>query len=243
MKINVLIQSRFRNLSIFQCHRDILKFVEQENLTALKISAEVASYKIAFNRLDDILKKIVKSIHTEEIAELDKTRDRIFSGILSMINAALKHFSPEVVTAAKKIKILLNTYGNVNTKTYNDQTASIVNLMQEFKGPYKNEVAITRIKDWTDQLEATNNEFEELMETRMREQTGKDDLRVKDARLALDETFKTFSDKVNALVIVDGAQNYEELIKNINGTIKKYDTMIVQSKPRKKKTEKESGGE
>ena len=75
--------------------------------------------------------KIQKSAITAQIQDADRARDEIYAGMVETSNAALKHFSEEVRGAAARLKILFDTYGDVNRKSLSEQTSATYNILQE----------------------------------------------------------------------------------------------------------------
>ena len=222
-----------RNDSHFQFNKSVLALIAETGPDSLKIRPQYDAYIVAFNKEDAVLKKIVKSDKTEKIAALDKERDHKYSAIVAMNKASLQHHSEEVVEAAKRLGILFKTYGNINRKSLLDQTSALYNLLQELKGTYKNDVALTRIKDWTDDLERINNELEALMKERFDHEFETADIALKTARKATDDAYQAVRKQVGALVLVYGAADYEAFIGKVNLLIDQFKKMVKQTKPRK----------
>jgi hypothetical protein len=113
MKISSIHLNNMRNDAHFQFHTEFKDLVVQQNPLTLKVKPQFDGYLPLYNRVDDALKKIVKSEFTAKIHEADKARDEIYLGIVETNTAALRHFNPNVRQAAERLKILFDTYGNV----------------------------------------------------------------------------------------------------------------------------------
>jgi len=222
MKIQNLHTHGMRNDSHFQFHTEFKDLVAKNGAEALKIGQQFQSYIPLYDRVDTALKKINKSILTEQIQEADKARDEIWGGIIDMNNAALKHFSPETREAAKKLKILFDTYGNIAKKPLNEQTSATYNILQELEGKYAADVQTVGISQWVAELKARNNAFSDLVKERFDESALKTDIVLKVARAELDKVYRTIAERINALVIVEGAAAYETFIRTLNVIVKKY---------------------
>ena len=222
MKIQSLHTFIMRNDSHFQFHTEFKDLVAKSGADALKIGQQFQSYLPLYDNVDTALKKINKSVLTEQIQEADKARDEIWSGIIDMNNAALKHFSPETREAAKKLKIVFDTYGNIAKKPLNEQTSATYNILQELEGKYAGDVAVVGIQQWVAELKARNNAFSDLMKERFDESALRTDIVLREARAELDKSYRTIAERINALVIVEGASTYEAFIKTLNVIIKKY---------------------
>jgi hypothetical protein len=223
MKIPKLDTHSLRNNAYFQFHTEFHDLVEQHNAETLKIKPLFDDYLPLYNRVEDALKKIVKSEFTAKIHEADKARDEIYLGIVETNTAALRHFNPTVRQAAERLKILFDTYGNVVNKPLNEETSAIYNILQELKGKYTADAESVGLTEWVIELETRNQTFEALVKERFDETASRTtDIVMKQARAQLDEVYKTIVERINALAVVEGVESYEVFIKTLNAVIAKY---------------------
>jgi hypothetical protein len=222
MKISKIHLNNLRNDAHFQFHTEFRDLVAKNGAETLKIKPQFDAYLPLYDRVDEALKKIVKSEFTAKIHEADKARDEIYIGMADMNAAALKHFSPEIREAAGRLKIVFDTYGNVASKPLNEETSAIYNILQELQGKYASDVAVVGLGGWISELETRNNAFGELVKSRFDETAARTDIVLKEARAELDEAYRTITEMVNALAVVEGAADYEQFIKTLNAVIAKY---------------------
>jgi hypothetical protein len=135
--------------------------------------------------------------------------------------------------AAKQLKIVLDTYGNIARKPLNDQTSATYNIVQDLEGRYAPDVAKVGLGPWLAELKARNIAFSDLMRERFDESSLKVDIVLKKARVQLDEAYYEITELVNALVLVEGAQNYEAFIRKLNPIISKYANALAAHAGRK----------
>ncbi|MDR2584601.1 MAG: DUF6261 family protein, partial [Fibromonadaceae bacterium] len=160
---------------------------------------------------------------TAKIHEADKARDEIYIAIAEIIAANLRHFNPAVRQAAERLKILIDTYGNVANKPLNEETSAIYNILQELKGKYVADAASIDITQWVAELENRNKTFEALVKERFDETAARTtDIVMKQARAQLDEVYRTIVERINALAVVEGVTAYEAFIKTLNAVVAKY---------------------
>jgi len=247
MKISPITLSRLRNDANFQFHTEFSSLVEKQTPEALKIKPLFDAYLPLYEKVDLALKKINKSSLTEQIQEADRVRDNIWKGLVDTNTAALRHFDPAVQKSAKKLKIVFDTYGNIAKKTFNEQTSATYNILQDLESSkYAPDVSAVGLSQWIAELKTRNNAFADLMRERVDEGSLKVDIVLKKARTHLDNAYYSIADLINALVLVEGAANYESFIKKLNLNIAKYNLLATQNsrKPGKgkgkgKKEEKE----
>jgi hypothetical protein len=222
MKISKIDTNHLRNDAHFQFHTEFRDLVTKHTPQTLKIEPQFKVYLPLYDRVDEALKKIVKSEFTAKIHEADKARDEIYTGLTEMNTTALKHFSPQVRETAERLKIVFDTYGNVANKPLNEETSAIYNLLQELQGKYASDVTTVGIEQWVTELEVRNKAFEKLVKERFDETAARTDIVLKYARAQLDLIYRSTIERINALAIVEGYDDYEAFIKTINAIIAKY---------------------
>jgi len=223
LKIDKMHLNHLRNDAHFQFHTEFRDLVVLHNPITLKVKPQFDGYLPLYNRVDDALKKIVKSEFTAKIHEADKARDEIYLGMAETVTATLRHFNPTVRQAASRLKILFDTYGNVANKPLNEETSAIYNILQELKGKYTADVESVGLTEWVTELETRNGTFEGFVKERFDETASRTtDIVMKQARAQLDEVYKTIVERINALAVVEGIEAYEAFIKTLNAVIAKY---------------------
>ena len=237
-KIKHLATHSQQNEEHFQFHKEHIKALELEPEVSASLGGLSVSYKQDFVKLDDAYKLVRKSDFTHLIDEEDGVRDRMRTGLWYYIQAAKIHKSEEIANAGRRLDIVVsNTYGNVNHLSNVQQSAAVTNLVQDLRSDkYKNDIALVRGKEWVDYLEESNNIVIELTQARENEKLAKPDVRMAEARKIIDTTYRAITDRVNALVVIEGDAKYAGYIKRINNLIDKYTSaMNMRAGKRKKK--------
>jgi hypothetical protein len=226
IKIEKIDKSRLRNDEHFQFNTEFRDLVVKEGAQNLKIEAQFNAFLPLYEKEDEGIKRVSKSIFTGRIHEADKARDEIYSGMVEINEASLKHYSQTVREAAKKLKILFDTYGNLSQRPLNEQTSAVYNVLQELRGDYLEAAQIIQIDGWADELEIRNNTFEALVKERFDEAAAKSDVVVKSARVKLDAAYDAIVERVNAYAVVEWSELYERFIKTFNSVIAKYNAIV-----------------
>ena len=243
MKIKSMYNSHLRNNEHFQFHTEFKDLVTTENAETLKIGEQFATYLICYKNEDVAFQKIMKSATTEEIEAADKARDSIFRGMVDTNKAALNHFNSEINAAARRLKIVFDTYGNVTRKTLNEETSAIYNLLQELTGNHAADTKKVGLNQWATQLDANNKALETLVRTRNSELAAKTELKMAETRESLDSIYNTIVERVNALIVIEGVATYESFAKKLNLFIEKYNNIVAQrrgiAKAQREKAEKQ----
>jgi hypothetical protein len=184
----------------FQC--DFEGLVQLYTPATLKIEAAYSVYKPLFESEGEALNLVRKSSYTQSLSDADYVRDTTINGIEDAVKSALKHFNPTVREAANRLKILLDSHGDIARKSYDKETADITKLLSEFRGNYAADVATLTMTDWVNELEGNNNNFIAVQNDRYDEQGNKTRLRMKSVRKEVDETYNTIIKRINSMILL-----------------------------------------
>jgi hypothetical protein len=153
------------------------------------------------------------------------------------VKTALRHFDPVTSEAAKRLKIVLDTYNTPKALTrlpYDAETISIVNLLQEFDGKYLADVQAIGLTPWVSELRARNDEFDRLTKACNEQQAAKPPFSMTEARNETDEAYKEIVLVINALIVMEGETAYAPFVTELNELIKHYNDLIAQHRGRNK---------
>ena len=227
---------RLRNDEHFQIHSEIIREINTFGAEALDIKSRFDAYVSLFGDEDTALKKIIKSIYTDDIHHADNDRDNIFRGMTDANKSALRHFREEVRIAAEHLKVLFDTYGNVAIKPINEETSAITNMLQDLKGRFAADVVKVGIGEWITELETHNNRVQNLIVERYNEEDQKTDIVLKKARANVDEAYNNIAKRIEALCLInEDAIVYRNFINKLNLIIHKYKNTLAQRTGRAKK--------
>lgn len=122
----------------------------------------------------------------------------------------------------------MNRLRNVAQLPLNEETSAIYNLVQELRANYAAELTKLALAAWVDKLEADNKAYEELVKSSYEEDAAKTELKAKEARTAIDITVRKIFERIEALMLIEGEQNYTEFVRRLNLQIDKYDNTLAQ---------------
>ena len=232
MKFIRLHLSRLRNAEYFQLMTEFKDLFTIYNPAAMKVAKFFALFMTLFEKLDLCLIILQKSGYTELMHIADQKRDSLFSGLVDLVNAGLKHFSENVRAAAKRLKIVFDTYGNLAQKPNDEQTSGINNLIQDLTGKYAADIALIGATAWVDELKTSNEEYDALVKNRDTESAEKPEEKVRAVRLEVDTVYREITEVIEALAKLadtpaDIARN-KAFITQWNATLERYKNRIAQ---------------
>ena len=235
LKIKPVVKTHFRNNEHFQFHTDFYNLVKVENPVTLKISEQFSVYEPCYRNEDEALKKVSKSATTEQIVTYDReVRDPSIRGLVATNKALLNHYDPEIVVAARRLKIVFDTFGDVAKMPLNEETSGIYNLIQELTTKYSVDLQKVGLTQWVATLNEQNKEFEALVTSRNDENALRTELKMKETRVETDKVYDVIVTRVNALIVIEGSATYESFVKKLNSYIDKYNNAVSQRRGRNK---------
>jgi hypothetical protein len=236
MKIKTILLHSLRNDGHFQFITALISLIVKFGAETLGIMALFAILLTRHRDEDEALKKIVKSATTAEIEEADRQRDRTFRGLTDACHAALNHYESKVVIAAKRLDVVMHTYGNLARKPLNEETSAVYNFCTELSSDkYAADVEIAGLTGWVVKLGSDNRNLDTLMMARNAENAAVTHLKLKDCREKTDAVYHQIAERINALIVVNGEEQYAGFVNELNQLIEKYSNAIAQRAGKRRK--------
>ena len=220
--------SSLPNEAHFAFHKGVQTKVEKYSATTLGIEALFADYLAQLQREDTALEVIRKSGLTATIDEADRKRDNLFRGLSLAIQSGCLHYDAAKQQAGLALQVVMDHYGNIAQKMRDAETGAIMNLAAELKGNLAGELTALSLTAWVDALEAANEDFKDLRESRDAEGGAKTQLRMAEERPLTDDIYRAMTERINALMIVNGAATYAAFVNELNVQIEHYRQIIAQ---------------
>ena len=232
MKILKLQLEKLRNSEYIQFYTEAIKVIDTFDADALKIKKYYTPIVDLLKQADDCQKQLLKSNYTEDIGVSDRFREDIFRGLVNTTNAGLTHFDMGVRASAKRVKNVLDRYGNLTKKTNKEETADINNLTKDLEEKCADDVHVLNAMDWVQELKAANEQYSNLVEVRYTESSEKSEAKMKEVRSEIDPIYRRMIDTIDALANLtdeeEEIQMYKDFITKFNVIVEDYQNTIAQ---------------
>jgi trans-aconitate methyltransferase len=228
MKIVRVHLAALRNEEWFQFMTEVRDLIVKFTAQALSITELFVLFLKFYLEADTALEIIRKSPETEKMIEADHLRDQTFHGLNTTIRAAVFHFNPAHSEAARQLTIVLDRFGNLAQKAPNEETAGIYNLVQELRGVYAGYIETLGLTEWVEELAARNEAYEALVKARNEEVAARPKLHVKQTRHELDGVYHRIVERIEALCLVRGPENFAAFIEQLNAFATRYNNVVAQ---------------
>jgi hypothetical protein len=239
MNNNLFIRFRYENLrnEVHVEYNETIDGIAIKHVPqTLGILPQYNDYKTAVNTEVGALDVIKKSEYTDEISAQDHVRDGIFRGFVDAVQSSRNHFDANKRKAAEKINFVLEHYGNIAAKAFDQETAAVDDMLRELNDNHAADVQLLSLTDWLTQLDAENKKFKQLMSERYTAIAQRPTTRMKAARAETDKALRTMLDMLDALIMVNGADAYMPFINELNAVNKRYKNQLAQAAGRRTKT-------
>jgi len=231
MKISKIHLKGLRNEEHFQFHTETLSLIESSNPQALDIDGLLPAYKANHADEAEALDVIRKSAVTDDLSKADTLRDTTLMGMKAALKSAENHFQADKRQAASRVKIVFDHYGKITSKSYDEETAAITSLLADLQ-PLAADLAALGLTDWDTELGANNRAFDTLKKERYTEASAKTQLRMKEVRVLVDEDYKQITERLDALMVVNGESAYTAFVNELNQRIDAYTRTLAQRRGR-----------
>ena len=142
-----------RNKTHVEYHETISHLIEKFNPDTLGIRPQYDVYISLLSDEISVLDIILKSELTDEIYAQDHVRDSVFRGFSDALKSALNHYDEVKRTAAYKIEVIIDHYGNITVLTLDEETAAYDDLIRELKTETNTNLLMTlELIDWIPEL-------------------------------------------------------------------------------------------
>jgi hypothetical protein len=230
---------RFTNEEHFQFQTEFKGLVEKYTPETLNIDAAWAVYVPAYNKEDGTLNVIRKNPLTSDISEADDWRDSLGTGLIYTVRGATYHYAPAKREAAGRVQIVVENYGNINRKSYDEQTAAINSMVKDLQTDYADDIATLGLEKWVTELAAANKNFEDLMQKRYETEAEKPQYTMKTAREEVDEAYRAITERIGALIIVNGEEAYAGFVNDLNERIERFNNAVSRRYGRNEKEDEQ----
>jgi hypothetical protein len=207
-----------------EAHYQFLLLVQKLFSIYPDVAAIVSDLLPAFNEGIALEGKLVDAVkasgRTEELVKADQRVDRDLVGINSAVNAALHHFDPTVVAAAKNLALRLKSFrGGIEKKSYEEESAAVKILVKDLQTTYATEVTTVGLEGWVRDLSLSQIDFEDIFVLRNKELTNRPQERLEDVRKENDTRYHGITDRIDAYTTLNGDATCGVFIGELNHEI------------------------
>jgi len=235
-KIEIIALSRLRNNEHYQFMTDVDNLVTTHTPVELGIEVSYPAFKTALNAEDATMRTELGSILSKEVERLDTLRGNTNTAIVLKVKAAeLSPFDYETQSAAI-IRRIIDLYGDLRNKTYNEETAGITNLTDDLLKPENSDhLQNVGIALWTTELKNENIQFQTAFDKRNDELASRESGDVRAILSQIDPAYEKLVERINASITLEVAKPaVANFTQSLNEKIRYYKTTLAARSSRAK---------
>ena len=185
----------------------------------------------------ELNKQATATVHTEQMAALDRQRDTLLTNLFGIVRVQLKSPVQAVKEAAQKLDKALGVYAGIQSKAADAETAEVRGLLKDLER-YATEATALGLTPVTTELKTINEKFQAIYNDRQ--------VKVVDAKLPplaevrpqTDAVFNAVCHYIEASYLLAATEEdrtpIERLVDQINQEIDHFKTAYKQSAAQKK---------
>jgi hypothetical protein len=188
------------------------------------IASIVAQLYPQFNNLLELegtlVDQVRKSEYTAELEAADARLDRVIVSLNRAIDAALHHFDPEVVQAAKILEVRMKSFrGALEKKAYEEESGAVKILVRDLQTTYAEQISFLNFDPWVTEMESAQQDFERLFLLRNDEIADRPHEKLKDVRKEMDIVYRQMVGQIDAYTVLNGDASTEPFVRRLNEEI------------------------
>ena len=185
----------------------------------------------------ELNKQATATVHTEQMAALDRQRDTLLTNLFGIVRVQLKSPVQAVKEAAQKLDKALGVYAGIQSKAADAETAEVRGLLKDLER-YATEATALGLTPVTTELKTINEKFQTVYNDRQ--------VKVVDAKLPplaevrpqTDAVFNAVCHYIEASYLLAATEDdrppIERLVDQINQEVDHFKTAYKQSAAQKK---------
>ncbi|MDO5106338.1 DUF6261 family protein, partial [Capnocytophaga sp.] len=213
-------------------HSEIVKMIEVNALVSEKVNNQFEDYKKAVVLEQEAIKTPQKSLYSDEVAKADSERDNLYRGLKNAINAYGAIPNEDIKQAYRVLSQLVKEYNIKTTMQLDQATGLLIRFIDDLENKYSSEVKKLSLNNFVTLLKEANERLRTAVSNRNAERSGsqKPAGALKQARIVTDNAYKIVIKYINAYALIEGAENYNSFINQINGLIDRYKVQVIKGR-------------
>ena len=226
-EINGLKLEALTNGAHAEFHYTTLERAKGHEKVSSKCTKQLTPYEGSYNEEDRVYKTSMKNLSTDDIVASDKWRGDVYRSYRTAVKAMVGITIPAMAEAAKVLMQHIKDY-RINTLSQLDKlTGDLRNFIGDLKEKYVDEVAALSLTEVVNELEKANEQTASLIKLRDIQNKSREVGAVRKARTATDKAYRALMKMINALILVEGEEEYADFVAEQNSLILRYKKRVL----------------
>ena len=231
---------RYSNSHHLQFMFNVYALVKAGDKVKLHLTDELLkSWNDCIELETELNKQATATVHTEQMAALDRQRDTLLTNLFGIVRVQLKSPVQAVKEAAQKLDKALGVYAGIQSKAADAETAEVRGLLKDLER-FSAEMTALGLAPVTAELKAVNEKFQTVYNERQVKAVNEKLPALKEVRTMTDAVFDVVCHYIEASYLLAATEEdrspIERLVDQINQEVDHFKTAHKQSAAQKKHT-------
>jgi hypothetical protein len=218
--------NHYSNANCVEFHETLYQIFDK-NKDTINAPLLLSAYRDKVQQESTGFNRLRSSEFTEKKAETDYRRKRVLVQLTGVLRPLAKHFNPAIREQARHVLMLIRNFGNLVHSQYDAATADIDRILEWLAtADYRPAVEALRLDSWLTELERLNGLFKTYAVDMEREVAQKPDILPEIARRETNVAMRRITDRIEALIDLNGDAAFALLVKEFNVHVEHYNTLL-----------------
>lgn len=199
---------------------NVLLLFDTELFTNKGFSTLINELKVATEAENKSMTVPQKSIYTEELVKINLKREEVYASLYFYYESCIRHYQTEIKQAAKQLSPVMLNIATIHNCSNLKRKAQIEKICYNMQRKFRDEMMALNMQGWVEELNALNAAYGELDEQRLTKKTSNGSGNTGKMRVATDAAYRKLVERLNALLVLEGTNEYKKTISMLNVHIK-----------------------
>ncbi len=234
MIIKSILLNRLRNAGLVQFFTDVDGIVAAAltGSALMAVGEERTAFLASKAALSQNYQLDATSPLTQEVLNADVRRDDAVTGIRLLAEGYAHHFNNDKRMAGQRLMHAISIYGEVIAKAYQDETAAITNLLEDFdaKQELVDAIGTLELGEWKGELKVANLAFNQKYGERTAATAAADTgTNIVELRKPAINAWYALRDQIAAnYTVTKGAAPWSTVVAQLNALIDQYNATLAR---------------
>jgi hypothetical protein len=196
---------------------DVQRLLADENMPLQGFEKHIEAFNLAYEAENAAYRMRRKSYITDEMVKLNAQREELYAGLFYHYQSSLRHYDAGKREAAKGISHIMKSIAYIHNTSNIDRYTYIFKITANIRKPQHSAVVeILELNGWLDALDTLNEAHRTTANSRDSERSKRGNGNVLVARTATDKTYQDIVKRMNALMILNGSEEYTDFVRLLN---------------------------
>jgi hypothetical protein len=196
---------------------DVQRLLADENMPLQGFEKLIEAFNLALEAENAAKGVRRKSYMTDDMVKLNAQREEMYAGLFYHYQSSLRHYDAGKREAAKDISHIMKSIAYIHNTSNIDRYAYIFKITANIRKPvHAAAVETLELAGWLDALDALNEAHRTTANNRDSERSKRGNGNVLVARKATDKAYQDIVKRVNAVMILNGPEEFDYFVRLLN---------------------------